>query len=163
MDEALIAARLLLRDLTPLKGDCGRLCGAACCSPLEGEETGMLLFPGEDTEYQGKPGWKLKTTRFGEYLLICSGECPRDDRPLSCRIFPLLPVLCDSGVRVEKDLRARTVCPLSRQPLSALDPAFVDAVRKAGEILSAVPSHRDFLLRLSSEQAELRALRRALS
>ena len=41
-----LAARDLLRELTPLKTDCGRLCGGACC---EGdEETGMLLFPGED-------------------------------------------------------------------------------------------------------------------
>ena len=162
MDETLIAARRLLNDLTPLNGDCGRFCGAVCCAPLEGEDTRMLLFPGEEAEYSGKPGWKLRKTEAGEYLLLCSGSCPREDRPLSCRIFPLLPILSDTGIKVEKDLRAMAVCPLSRQPLSALNPAFVDAVRKAGEMLSAVPAHRQFLLRRSAEQEELRALRRAL-
>ena len=48
MDGALFAARKILEEVTPLKADCGRVCGAACCASLEGEETGMLLFPGEE-------------------------------------------------------------------------------------------------------------------
>ena len=46
---AVKAARELLKDLTPLKTDCGRLCQGACCQGDEG--TGMLLFPGEDALY----------------------------------------------------------------------------------------------------------------
>lgn len=46
MSNAILRARELLGDLTPLKTDCGRLCGGAW---LPGDEqTGMLLFPGEE-------------------------------------------------------------------------------------------------------------------
>ena len=36
-------------DTTPLYGDCGKLCGKACCESDETDEdeTGMYLFPGE--------------------------------------------------------------------------------------------------------------------
>ena len=36
--ETLTAARELLRDLTPLKSNCGRICGGACCQPDPEEE-----------------------------------------------------------------------------------------------------------------------------
>ena len=42
MKGALKQARELLAGITPLKTDCGRVCGARCCRSLEGEETGML-------------------------------------------------------------------------------------------------------------------------
>ena len=35
----------ILGDLTPLKSNCGKLCGAACCESDETGENGMLLFP----------------------------------------------------------------------------------------------------------------------
>lgn len=43
---AVLSARAALSDLTPLLTDCGRLCGFACCKG--DEQTGMLLFPGEE-------------------------------------------------------------------------------------------------------------------
>ncbi len=51
--QTLLRAREILRDVTPLPADCGMYCGAACCaSPEEGaDETGMLLFPGEEALY----------------------------------------------------------------------------------------------------------------
>lgn len=52
--KALEAARGALETLTPLKRDCGRLCGGACCQPDETGENGMLLFPFEDS-YYAKP------------------------------------------------------------------------------------------------------------
>ena len=60
MHDAVRAARELLRDVTPLKTDCGKVCGARCCRSLEGEETGMLLFPGEEEEYRNREGWSLR-------------------------------------------------------------------------------------------------------
>ena len=49
MSAAVLTARALLSNLTPLKSDCGRLCGGACC---QGDDaTGMLLFPGEEALY----------------------------------------------------------------------------------------------------------------
>ena len=56
MEPVLSEAREKLKELTPLKADCGRVCGARCCAPLEGEETGMLLFPGEAEAYAGRSG-----------------------------------------------------------------------------------------------------------
>ena len=159
MDAAVSAAREKLKNVTPLKRDCGRVCGARCCRPLEGEETGMLLFPGEAEAYAGKPGFEVRKTARGD-LLICSGTCERDDRPLSCRLFPLLPVIGDDGkVRAVTDLRAKAVCPLARQGKSAMDSAFADAVREAGEILAAEDQQAVFLDMLEEEQNELKQLR----
>ena len=72
MDAAVAAARERLSRATPLKMDCGRVCGARCCRPLEGEETGMLLFPGEAEAYAGKSGWQVRKTARGD-LVICPG------------------------------------------------------------------------------------------
>ncbi len=47
LPESLVAARKLLEEITPLQTDCGLVCGGACCQTHPGEETGMLLFPGE--------------------------------------------------------------------------------------------------------------------
>ncbi len=162
MDQALEAARELLSEVTPLRKDCGKICGAACCSSLEGEETGMLLFPGEEELCRDFPGGALRRTENGEWLLICSGRCERSRRPLACRMFPLLPVLREGKVRVETDLRARAVCPLSRRGKAALDPAFTEAVRKAGEILAGAEEQRAFLETLSREQEDMRKLRASL-
>ncbi len=162
MDAAVSAAREKLKNVTPLKRDCGRVCGARCCRPLEGEETGMLLFPGEAEAYAGKAGFEVRKTARGD-LLICSGTCDREDRPLSCRLFPLLPVIGDDGkVRAVTDLRAKAVCPLARQGKSAVDPDFAEAVREAGEILAAEDEQAVFLDMLEEEQSELKELRNRL-
>ena len=162
MDAAVSAAREKLKNVTPLKRDCGRVCGARCCRPLEGEETGMLLFPGEAEAYAGKAGFEVRKTARGD-LLICSGTCSREDRPLSCRLFPLLPVIGDDGkVRAVTDLRAKAVCPLARQGKSAVDPDFAEAVREAGEILAAEDEQAVFLERLEEARSELKELRNIL-
>ena len=162
MDGALSAAREKLEHVTPLKKDCGRICGARCCRSLDGEETGMLLFPGEAEAYAGKPGWEVRRAAQGD-LLVCPGSCGRDERPLSCRLFPLLPLIGDDGeIRVVTDLRAKAVCPLARQGKSAMDPAFTAAVREAGEILAKEEEQALFLDLLEEEQQELRELGRRL-
>ena len=160
MDAAVSAAREKLENITPLKRDCGRVCGARCCRPLDGEKTGMLLFPGEAEAYAGKAGWQVLKTARGD-LAFCPGTCGREERPLSCRLFPLLPGIGEDGaVRVAVDRRARAVCPLARQGRNALDPAFIEAVREAGEILARNEEQAAFLDRLAEEQEELKSLRR---
>ena len=58
--ETVIAARALLESVTPLKRDCGRACGAACCQSDEDGQGGMLLFPGEEALYASLPaGWAI--------------------------------------------------------------------------------------------------------
>lgn len=159
LPETVRKARELFDDLTPLRTDCGLNCGGACCQPLPGEETGMLLFPGEEAYYTSLPGYRLLDTEQGT-LLICDGRCERADRPLSCRLFPLLPLLREDGVKVATDLRARAVCPLARQGKDALLPEFVAAVRQAGRMLAEDEEQRAFLARLTRQQDELKALRR---
>ena len=160
MDAAVSAAREKLKNVTPLKKDCGRVCGARCCRPLEGEETGMLLFPGEAEAYADREGWVVRHAAQGD-IVVCPGTCDREERPLSCRLFPLLPLIGDDGaIRVVTDLRARAVCPLARQGKSALDPAFIEAVREAGELLAQSEEQAMFLDVLEAEQEELRELRK---
>ena len=161
MQDVLKKARALLAKVTPLKTDCGRVCGARCCRSLDGEETGMLLFPGEEEEYLEKPGWMVRETPAG-LLAVCPGSCERKDRPLACRIFPLLPVLRDGSVKAAADQRARAVCPLLRQGIRGMNPEFTDAVREAGRILAEDPEQREFLEMLTAEQDELKALRAKL-
>ncbi len=160
-DAELNAARILLERVTPLKTDCGRVCGARCCRSSDGEETGMLLFPGEEEEYRNKPGWSIRKARQG-LLLICPGECRREERPLACRLFPLLPLIRNTEIRVRTDQRARGTCPLVKQGLPAFDPAFILAVEEAGTVLAENGKQRAFLERLSEEQDELRELRKRL-
>ena len=122
----------------------------------------MLLFPGEEEAYTGKEGWTIRETAMGP-MAVCPGHCDRDERPLACRLFPLLPVIREDGeVRAVTDLRARAVCPLARQGRSALDPAFTEAVREAGSLLAVDEEQAAFLKRLEEEQEELKRLRKAL-
>ena len=121
----------------------------------------MLLFPGEEELYRDQAGWRMLDTASGK-LIICPGACDREKRPLACRMFPLLPVIRNGQVRAAVDQRARGVCPLARQGLRAMDPAFADAVREAGETLAAEEKQRRFLETLTMEQDELRQLREKL-
>ena len=159
MPDVLAGARALLENETPLPGNCGRLCGARCCRPMEGENTGMLLFPGEEACYAALPDYAIAHTPAG-LLLTCPGQCRREDRPLSCRLFPLLPLLREEGVRVGVDLRAKPVCPLARQGVSGVRREFVEAVRACGRLLVQDEAQKRFLLRLTAQQDDLRALRR---
>lgn len=152
-------ARRLTEDITPLRDDCGRLCAGKCCISMEGEETGMLLFPGEEAYYAGRAEYSVKKTEAG-LLLICSGRCERAERPLSCRIFPLLPVIRADGVKVAMDARAGGVCPLADQGTSALRQDFVEAVRACGTVLMEDEEQRAFLQRLTIMHDELRAMRK---
>ena len=159
LPETLARARDLLEKVTPLRSDCGVACGGACCRSLPGETTGMLLCPGEEAYYAGLEGYTVTETDHGK-LLTCSGRCNRQDRPLSCRLFPLLPLLREDGVKVATDLQARTVCPLAKQGKDALLPEFVAAVREVGGMLAADDAQREFLLMLTRTQDELKALRK---
>ena len=75
-----------------------------------------------------------------------------------------MPLMGDAGgVTVRTDERARAVCPLVKQGKRGMDPAFVQAVLQAGELLMEEPAQRAFLQRRAEEQEELKALRKALT
>ena len=167
--EALIAARDLLENVTPLPTDCGQLCSAACCrdSQDEDEVAGMLLFPFEESFYtepiEGMPFHLADddTLFEGGKRFICEGKCVREHRPLACRIFPLrMRVEMDGemlSVVPEIDPRAWCVCPLLEMGgMRAMSQDFVNAVKEAGYILVQNPSMLEALL---SEQRLLDEMR----
>lgn len=155
--DVIYQVRQVLMDVAPLKIDCGLLCGAACCQSLPGEQTGMLLFPGEESYCAGVEGFTLTPASAGE-LLTCQGTCDRRTRPIACGIFPLLPVVYPDGIRVEVDRRSRAVCPLTNESVHAFDFQFVKAVQLAGNLLMEHPDTAHFLQQLSEGQQTLKQL-----
>ena len=158
--DVLTRCRDLLADVTPMETDCGLLCGAACCSSLPGEETGMLLFPGEEALAPLPAGWRILDTQAGK-LLVCDSRCDRRNRPLSCRLFPLLPLIRGDAIKVAVDARARAVCPMAAAGAKGCSQRFVDAVRQCGQWLREDSEQRDFLLNLTRAHDALRDLQRA--
>ena len=140
----------LFRRVTPLKKDCGVLCSRACC---QGDDrTGMLLFPHEETDLQ-------VIEKNGLRYAVCQGVCRREDRPLSCRIFPFFPAVDENGrVYAVIDERGRFVCPLVRQcDHVKFRPAFLRRVKKAGSLLAKDQECLVFLRTISGEIAETSA------
>lgn len=135
----------IIGNSTPLKADCGLLCGNACC---KGDDNiGMILFPFEETNL------KVKITQSGERLAVCSGICDRDKRPLSCRIFPFFPTIDKKGrIFVEKDYRGGLLCPLLEHiDEISFNPKFFKALKRVGKILAKNPRCREFLYKTTEE------------
>lgn len=139
----------IMGNLTPLKVDCGQLCGGACC---KGDgSTGMLLFPGEESKLTVIEG------ENEQRLAVCDGTCDRSSRPLSCRIFPFFPTISENGkIFVEPDLRASRLCPLIEHiDEIEFDPKFFKAVKKVGKILAKDDECRKFLEDITDEIDEI--------
>lgn len=153
----ILEAYAAIGDLTPLTTDCGALCGRACCLPDEDGQGGMLLFPGEDDMCAGD--WRvIEHTDAGD-ILYCSAPCPRDVRPLACRIFPLTPVFSKGVWTVRMDARARAMCPLARSGVQGVDREFALAVRKALRIVASTAEGEEFLRRWQAAEDEFRSFR----
>ena len=110
----------LLDRVSPIDGDCGKLCGCACCTP-EGDETqeglgdfvlGMYLLPGEEKLFSMKEDWLKWSVENAEdyefpdswhgkvYFIRCTTPpfCHREMRPIQCRTYPLMPYIDKDGV-----------------------------------------------------------------
>ncbi|MBQ6601655.1 MAG: hypothetical protein IIX36_08420 [Clostridia bacterium] len=137
-------AKNIMQDKTPLKKDCGLLCGKACC---KGDaETGMLLFPFEETSLP-------VTEKNGVRLCVCDGSCNRRERPLSCMIFPFFPYITRDGrIKVIPDIRGSGICPIVRNfTETKIDRRFLRRVKKVGRLLSEDDECRAFLEEISRE------------
>lgn len=100
----------LLDKVSPVSGDCGKLCGAACCTCQE-PDMGIYLLPGEEKVFSRKENWLSWNFNMAEdyefpeswhgkvYFLQCTSApfCDRKNRPLQCRTFPLAPHLDENG------------------------------------------------------------------
>ncbi len=134
----------VLRKTTPLDFDCGKICNGKCCKG--DEKTGMLLFPGEENLID--PDINIIETENGDMLAVCNGTCDRNRRPLSCRIYPLFPVLTDEGdIKVYFDYRAD--CPLSESDGYEFNKRFIKCVRRVGKYLLLNKETKAFYLELS--------------
>lgn len=136
---------------TPLFVDCGKLCNGACCESSDEEETGMYLFPGEEVLFKNNPDFKIIRSEF-QYrekytnILICKGTCDRDFRPLSCRIFPIIPYIKKGKFELIFDPRAKSVCPLVElTDFSQLDPNFIKKTESVIRLLMKFSEPRQFL------------------
>ena len=142
----------LLQDATPLRTDCGVLCGKRCCKG--DDETGMLLFPNEPT--------MLRVLQNGSRrVAVCGGVCDRNTRPLGCRLFPFFPY-CERGgrIRVRIDPRGEAICPLVRVQEDVLfSHRFLHRVRRAGELLCRDEQCRAFLQETQREIEQQQALK----
>lgn len=137
-------ANKIIGNKTPLKKDCGKICGGACCKG--DSDTGMLLFPFESSNFQVKE-------KDGVRLCVCEGECNRKDRPLSCRIFPFFPYVTTEGkIKVIPDIRGANVCPLiAHFNETDFDRGFLYRVKKVGRLLYEDEQCREFLVDTSRE------------
>ncbi len=137
-------AKGIIGDRTPLKKDCGLVCGNACCKG--DKNTGMLLFPHEKTSLD-------VTEKEDVRLAVCSGKCNREERPLSCMIFPFFPYLTQEGrVKVIPDIRGYNICPLVRNfEQTRFDRAFLRRVKEAGRLLIEDEECKEFLYETSRE------------
>ena len=141
----------LLDRVSPLDGDCGELCGAACCTvdrdrPLDGEaadfDMGIYLLPGEDKVHDKRDPWLTWCEESAEdydfpeswkgkvYFVKCGGPgvCKRGLRPMQCRTFPLAPHIDEEGELslVYNDMNLPYRCPLIDEEMP-LTEGFVQA------------------------------------
>ena len=143
--DCLLLAYEALGDATPMRTDCGLLCGAACCRPDDDGKGGVFLFPGE-ADLIRDCSWARILPHTIAPVMICSGHCDRARRPLGCRIFPLSPVRDKNGRwTVRLDVRARPMCPLIPSGVGGMDPDFVRATRSALRIIAESSEGEAFL------------------
>lgn len=156
MRQALIDARELLNAVTPLKYDCGRACGNACCLPDGDGQGGVMLLPGEEEALRGA-SWARLTPLGDETLLICDGLCDRNLRPMGCMIFPLIPAVNEEGRwGVRMDSRARAMCPLYSSGIRGLERPFVSGVKRAVSIMSRDALLNAYMLKWMEREREFR-------
>lgn len=160
--QAILEARSLLENITPLCSDCGQLCGAACCASDADGQGGVYLFPEEEDLFVNMPWAKIEACDMEgspAYLFTCNGSCDRSARPLGCRIFPLTPMRRKDGSwDVRMDWRAWAMCPLMPSGKNGLSPEFVKTVREAILRITAIPEGEEFLTRWYALEKRFRSV-----
>lgn len=142
----------LLRRETPLSFDCGKICNGKCC---DGDDnTGMIIFSGEEKFLD--ENIKIKNTAYGFKIAVCNGTCDRNKRPLSCRMYPLFPIITENG-KIEVIFDVRADCPLKKGDYK-FKRSFVRRVKRVGEYLLLNEETKREYIELSrdiTEQIEL--------
>lgn len=149
----------ILESVTPLETDCGSLCDCECCKG--DDQTGMILFPGEENLYDSVSDLKVIKSNDGKNVVVCSGKCDRNLRPVSCRIFPLLPILYENKIYVIDDPRAKGICPLLYDEMD-FNKKFEKAVYKTGKLLLKNNETKAFLAQLTDEITQVLSLQKMI-
>ncbi len=134
-----------MNDVTPLNYDCGKLCDSKCCKG--NDKDGMLLFPGEEAFFRDKEGFSVYFDEtYKSYCVRCNGECDRNMRPLSCRIFPYFLYVKNIGEKAvaAPDIRATDYCPLIYDKY-AIDRKFLRKLRITAAYLCQNDDFEKFL------------------
>jgi hypothetical protein len=168
LTELIYNAYAVIGRRTPIRADCGKLCGKACCKSDKSDDAdkaGMLLFPGEEyiyKNYENVSGFRFRIEEIeymdvpGIKLLICEGRCSRNLRPLSCRIFPVAPDIGDGGtIGIQADIRGRRICPI--WDLEYVDKSFTAKVEKAFALLAENDEMLSFMRLISSDVKFIRS------
>lgn len=149
----------LLRNVTPLAVDCGKICNGKCCKG--DNKTGMLLFPGEENLID--PNMKVYKNEKGDSFAVCDGTCDRNRRPLACRIYPLFPIIKsekeEEYIETEFDIRAD--CPLLSGEFG-ISREFAKMVKRVGKYLLLNEETAEFYRGLSGEITEYYELKNIL-
>lgn len=145
-EDVLESCYSFLRKTTPLDFDCGKICGGKCCGA--DDETGMLLFPGEEKFLD--ENIRVIENKNGDKIAVCDGRCDRNKRPLACRIYPLFPIIYNEKgqykIKVIFDIRAN--CPLSAGEYN-FTRRFIKSVKRVGKYLLLNEETADFYRELS--------------
>ncbi|WP_347488596.1 hypothetical protein [Desulfoscipio sp. XC116] len=148
----------LTADPTPLKENCGTLCGSVCCQPGRDNDLGIYLFPGEEVMFNRRENWLIWEAQDPAeqlfpaswpdpvYFVRCTRPCPREARPLACRFFPLAPHLQQDGslLIIYETLELPYSCPLITSDLP-LQRDFIETITKAWRIMLKDSRIRDFV------------------
>lgn len=141
--------------------DCGKLCGKICCCYTDSDdhEAGMELLPGEEEVFDLEAPWHKPRflsgsvynyppkwgDRSGLFQIRCLEPCPRDKRPVNCRLFPFRPYFLQGNyylILTGKDLLYG--CPLISKP-GLIKPEFVQNARSACVKLLTMPRFRELV------------------
>ena len=140
----------IIGGYTPIPADCGRLCNRACCKG--GENDGMMLFPGEEKLLHGNADFRIEEREIDAtavFFAVCEGHCNREERPLSCRIYPFVL----RGERLSLDSRAKYRCPLcASEAQRYVSQRFLRRVRRALMLLAG--RHSEFFRKWQKALAE---------
>ncbi|MBR2875913.1 MAG: hypothetical protein IKC01_02130 [Clostridia bacterium] len=150
-ENVILSCYSLLRRETPLSFDCGKICKSSCCNG--DSNTGMLLFPGEENLIDKEI--TIKETANGDKIAVCSGTCDRNKRPLSCRIYPLFPLIIEENgkesIKAVKDFRA--VCPLVNGEYE-YNKSFLRKLKRVGKFLMLNEETKAFYVSLCEDYNE---------
>ena len=161
----------LSEKVTPLQSDCGLLCGKLCCQPGKDVNLGMYLFPGEEVMYTGEEDWLKWEQREPAddyfpaswvkplYFVSCTKPCPRANRPLSCRFFPLAPHILYNKtlLLIHETMTLSYKCPLILED-EPLNKDFIEMVGQCWRILLTDSRIRDLVV-MDSRDREMSAVR----